>query len=378
MNKIVLKLLVIFTCSTMLLLLLDSFYRKAYTDHYESPKNIFPNSEIDEKYTIVKLGNSHAQDGISFEGYKLKALNLSGVAQKFEMDLALLKQHSKEIDEGAVILIAVSPISFSHTAANSQKGFQAGYYGKVSPIFIPHINWGDYIERELMPFSHSVYSMRKKETEKIVKRDRLEREKLEPKKEVATPAAQLATGPVIVSAVKKPVKVLNVPPDKIFYNVEAITDELASASSPQKYIDNVDFIYNKWYHTDEFSPEYFDQNKKDLEQLIAFSLKQKWQPVLITIPVSDDLIDGLLDDYMQVYLYDNLNQVDKKGVEYIDFSNDKRITTNTALFSNADHLSKNGAAIFSYVLLRTLIEKGYISPEADGYNYDPLYVEVYQ
>jgi hypothetical protein len=376
MKKIIVKLVVVFVCASLVLLSFDSYYRKTYNEQYQYPKNIFPNSEIAEKYAIVKLGNSHAQDGISFEGYKLKALNLSGVAQKFETDLALLKQHSQEINEGAVVLIAVTPISFSHTAANSQKGFQAGYYGKVSPVFIPHINWGDYIERELLPFSHAFYSTRKKETEKIVERERLEREKLEVKKIEATPAAQLASSSALASNIKKPIKVLNVPPNKIFYNVEAITAELASPSAAQKYIDNVDFIYNKWYHTDEFNPDYFKQNQEDLEKIIAFSLKQKWQPVLITIPISDDLIDGLLDDYMQVYLYDNLNKVDTQGIEYLDFSADKRITTNTALFSNADHLSKDGAAIFSYLLLRSLIEKGYISPEVDGYNYDPLYVDL--
>lgn len=127
------------------------------------------------------------------------------------------------------------------------------------------------------------------------------------------------------------------------------------------------FMFNKWYYTDEFDPIYFEENRKDLEKLIRYIKKQGWQPVVITIPISAELQNGLLDDYMQKYLYENIEKTDLQGAEYIDFSQHPGLTKNTLWYSNSDHLNKDGATAFSYVLLETLIEKDYLSPESSAY-----------
>ncbi len=156
-----------------------------------------------------------------------------------------------------------------------------------------------------------------------------------------------------------------------FTYVESIEYELAHPRKIPRatYMDNMNFIFNKWYHTEEFDPAYFAYNRRELEKLIAYCLKNNWRPVLITIPVTSILEDGLLDDYKQVYLYDNLAQTDTQGVEYIDFTTRTDFTDNMTFFSNADHLNERGRIVFSYLLLRELIERGYVDPEADVYRY---------
>ncbi len=367
MKEIALKLLLVFGLTALVLICFDFAYRQTYNLDFKIPRNVVKNPPIDEKYRIVKLGNSHTQDGITFEKYKTKSLDLSGVAQRFETDLAVLRQHQNQIDEGAVVLINVSPISFSHTNANTKKGFQAGYYGRVSPLYIPNLNWSDYIESEFLSFARSGHYWRQKYAKKVLDeksagdKSAFERNavKTEP-----TPAPELPPVPLPAASAN------NTPPRDTTFDIDFILANLEKPTKiPGKFENSVNFMYTKWYQTDEFNPDYFAVNKKDLERLIAFCLKQNWKPVLITIPISQELEDGLLDDYKQVYLYDVLSQTDTQGVEYLDFSSDPQIKQNNLWFGNSDHLSKQGAAAFSYFLLQDLIEKGYLPAEVNGYEY---------
>jgi hypothetical protein len=384
MKKLFIKLSILVFCIVAVLLGVQIAYNKIYKLPFQWPENVLPNPKITDKYQIVKVGNSHSLDGITFKGYKMKSLNLASAAQKFEFDLAVLKQYSKQIDKHAVILIDASQISFSHNTDDSQTGFQAIYYRRVSPFFIPRLNISDYIESEFLPFTRVGYFWRKKYAQEITDRISAEEKWIEP---TPTLKPTLQPNPTPIPSAKPTSLQHSLPPptqtlplsatlsaEEYFFNVEAIRNELASPSAKfaDHYMDNMDFTFNKWYHTDEFNPKFFAQNRKNLENLIAYCLQQNWKPVVITVPISQRLKDGLLDDYMQTYLYDNVQKTHLQGVEYIDFGNDTRITKNTSMFSNADHLGHKGAAIFSYELLQKLIEKGYLPKEADEYDYRPL------
>ncbi len=375
MRNIAARLLLIILTSLCIVFLVDGAYRHTYQLSYHWPQNVLVSPPIADKYTLVLLGNSHSGSGITFERYQLKSLDLSGAAQKFETDLALLKQYQNQIADGAVVIINASPISFSHTNANSSKGFQSGYYGRVSPVFIPNLDWGDYIESEFFPFVRSGYYWREKHAltvkDQVAHDEAVAFEQLRAKPTAAEPTpVEKTSAPVPVSGPK-----FAMPVDEIRFNVEHIKQGLANpVKIPKKHEESVNFMFNKWYYTDEFSPEYFAANRRDLEKMIAFCLKHNWRPVIITIPITQELQQGLLPDYLSTYLYQNLDNSNIQNVEYIDFSPDTRITTNNAWFGNADHLNDEGAAAFSYVLLQTLIEKGYLSPAVDDYDYGPLYI----
>jgi hypothetical protein len=388
MKTLFAKLLILSSLVVALLLAVDLVYRRTYNAVYEVPENILISPKIAEPYQLVKVGNSHAQSGIDLTHYNEKSLDLSGVAQRFVFDLALLKQYHQQIDDNAVILIAVTPISFSHRKADRNDGLQGNYYGRLSPFLIPDLKVSDYLQRKVVPFVRAGYLFRRKHTEAVTSRiadeqSRPEPEQKSPEPEQESPepkqkASEKTTSVQPNNALpSKVTRVLNVNTADYYYNVEAIQHELANTTAVETrlYMDNMNFIYHKWYETDEFDPKYFEGNREDLEKLIEYCLEHNWRPVLITIPITHVLQDGLLDDYMQKYLYDNLEKTDLQGVEYIDFSKDERITKNNFLFENADHLNSRGSAIFSYLLLQELIHRGYFSEETDGYDYRPLYVE---
>lgn len=361
-------------------LTLDNYYRNKYGIDYPVAENVLASPEIDDKYEIVKLGSSHAQSGITFDRYNARALDLSGAGQELRYDLAFLKQYSKQIADGAVILITVTPISFSQRRSTREDGLQAIYYGRISPLFIPYLELGDYLQTQFVPFLRAGYLLREENSRLI--EERLSEEKAGSyRDEAEREAARAAVGerPRLIADVllgkgeEFESESAKAPPRANWYfSVTKIEAEMATSSAGpvDKLDESMHLMFAKWYNKEDFSPESFEQNRQDLERIIDYSLKHDWQPVVITIPISEVLEDGLADDYKQVYIYDNIAKADLQGVEYWDYSADGEFPKDkTKLFGNSDHLNEYGAAMFSYFLLRRLVDGGYLPEWVDGYDY---------
>lgn len=376
MKKFILQLLLLAFFSLLLIVSFDFFYRRSFHRQYQWPEAFLLSPRIAEPYELVKVGNSHPQSGLDFSHYKIKSLDLTGAAQRFSFDLAMLKQHRQQIKPGAIILLAVTPLSFSHRPADQNDGLQGNYYRQMSPFLIPHIKWSNYFQTQITPFVRSGYLWRQ-EVKKTVE-DRLSLEQRNPELDKVVPKASPLMVPT--SENSKVVKILTVDSDNYFYNVEAIKQEIAdhTPEDPRRLQDNMNFVYHKWNETDEFGQQYFAENRHDLEKLILYCQEQGWRPVLLTLPISQILLDGLQDDYMDVYLYQNLAKMDLHAVEYLDYSANTGMSDDILFFENADHLSKNGAKVFSYLLLQDLIQQGYLDASVDNYNYGPLYQTVLQ
>ncbi len=161
MKYILARLLLLTVVVVATLLLVDTVYRDIYELEYPQLGPLWKHPAIEEPYEIVKVGNSHAADGITFEFYNLRGLELAGVAQRFRFDRVLLQQYENQIADGAVILIDVSHISFSHRKADQSDGMQGNYYGRVSPFLIPDLKVSDYLQTTVAPFIRAGYSWRK-------------------------------------------------------------------------------------------------------------------------------------------------------------------------------------------------------------------------
>lgn len=355
-----------------ILALVEQWYVQVLHQPNDLPRALLPAAEISEPYQLVITGNSHAQSGITTEAFNIRALNLTGVAQRFRFDLALLKQHRRQIAPNATVLITVTPLSFSHRPADRHDGLQGNYYGRLSPFLIPDLKLRDYLQVEIFPQLRSGFLLRQNHAIKV--RDRVAAS--EKWAEATPPPSQTAANVVPIKAKRQ--LVMRPHRDQMFFNVEAIEAELATPSAwPTKTIEeNTHFVYHKWYETDEFGPQHFNLNQKELEQLIRYVQKQGWRPLLITLPVSHQLEETLLDDYMEKYLYQNLSQIKKDGVAYWDFSRETNLAHHPLLWGNADHLNNDGAKIMSYLLLQKLIAGNYVPTTADSYDYEPLYTWI--
>ncbi len=364
MIKLICKLILITLASFLIILIFDFSYRKITNkEPFEIKIKLWRNKEKEERFKIVGLGNSHANDGFDFSHYNAKAINLGSVAQRFKLGTALLKQYKNQIDKNAIIIIDVSHISFSHEALDINDSLQEQFYDSMNPFFIPKLNLGNFLKKQIFPFTLTFNDIRKDYNKKLVDEESERNKKDFQNREIKNQLSEKNTKEELI-------KIINA--DANFYNVSIIELALQNPQLKSYYqpIDNMDFIFNKWYHTKEFDKKYFKQNIKDLEELISYINKNNWKAVLITIPVREVLEEGLLDDYKQIYLYDNLAKIRTKNYQYFDYTKNKSFTQNDLFFSNADHLSKNGAKVFNYLLIQDLIAQSYLEKEVDGYEYD--------
>ncbi len=333
--------------SFVIVLCVDLFYKNTQNLEYHLPKNIFPKPEIAETYHFVKVGNSHSQDGIDLQLLKVQTLDLSGVAQRFETDLAVLRHYEKQIAKDAIILIPVTPISFQHTAANSRKGFQSGYYGRVSPFLIPHLNWADYIESEFLPFARIGMNIRKDVAADVQKRVSAEEGR-------AFDLAQNASDADLVQNAASTDALVNTFGPATPGATNPIAD--SSPKCVEKDLTESSYrMYEKWNHTDEFDASYFLTNRKDLEAVIDFAVSKNWKPVLVTIPISATLQDILQDDFFETNVYENLRLTDTQFTPYFDYTAHQNIAEYSCYFGNSDHLNADGAEVFTRILLDDLI-----------------------
>lgn len=339
----------------LLSVIVNYFYFCAYDMKYQLPRNFLPLPGIAQRYELVSLGNSHSQEGLTFKKYNLKSLPLSSVAQSFEYDYALLRMNANQIKKNAIIIIVVSPISFSQNIPKDDDIVNTQYYdGRLSPFLIPHFKPSEYMQIEIAPFTRAGYLLRQQYSKKA--------------EETAfqTFATQWKTPPPVI--VEPPPPNRNSNPT---FNVQQIQVELNAppATSDAQFMGSVRFMTNKWYNSGGFSVDSFDANRKDLEKIVNYSLEHNWRPVLVTLPISQALLNNLGPGFLKKYIYDNVKKTNLKGLDYFNFADDTRITQDKYLYSNSDHLNPKGAAIMSYLLLQKLIQKGYLPKSADGYDY---------
>lgn len=349
----------------------DHFYRQAYNRDYKPPQNVLPMPEIAEKYDVVRLGNSHADDGLTFERYKnIKPLGLSSLAQTYEYDLAMLKMYTNQIEDNAVIIINVSPISFSQIKLDGKKNVNTQYYdGRLSPFLIPNLHIGDYIQTQFIPFVRSGYLWRtehaKTTKEKAMSTFAEKFETLNQPSVTPSPAGAPSEDPVAREIIRSEIPTFNVE------EIQAILHAEPEPSS-DRLIESTSFMVDKWNKTDGFHTKYFETNRKDLQAILDYSVEHGWRPVLVTYPINQVLLDELGPNYLEDYIHSNLRQVNLYNSPYINFAANRQLTENRYLFINSDHLNKKGALITSYLLLQELIDMKYLPKEADGYDYTPL------
>lgn len=379
MIKVTLKLLIVIFFALVLAVGLDVVYRKKFNLQYNWPRNILPYGSIEKKYDLVVLGNSHAQEGITLKKYRIKSLPLAAVAQSFEYDFAMLKMHSKQINKNAIILINVSPISFSQNKPANRADVNMNYYdGRLSPIYIPKLKIGDYLQIQILPFTRSVYLWRK-ELNKLSKDAAMDTfvQNWKNKNPEVIPAP-IITETLLPRVSTAPMKIVKKERNyEETFNVYEINDELNApfATSDAKLNESVRFMVEKWEKSGGFSKESFSPNARDLQDIINYCLSKNWRPVLITIPINQKLVESMGSNFLDEYIYRNIKTINDKNIPYLNFAEDKRLINDKFLFGNSDHLNKKGAAIFSYVLLRKLIEEKFLPESVDGYDYSkPIYL----
>ena len=91
-----------------------------------------------------------------------------------------------------------------------------------------------------------------------------------------------------------------------------------------------------------------------LYEMIAICREKGATPILVTTPFLSEYTDRVqegIPDFLDEF-YGIIDQVVKDtGVEYYDYSMDERFQNEYSLFMNSDHLNKEGARVFTNILM---------------------------
>ena len=261
-----------------------------------------------QEVNIGNLGSSHgaydfAYDSITNKGYA--CFNFANTSQSYDYDYAVLKEFGNYMTDGSVLFIPVSYFSFNNEVTNSTEAeaMSIRYYHFLSPQNIPDYNL--YVDI------------------------------------VTTRLPILSAGEDILQIFPRLNTVLTAHAANDGINVDEFIRQAQNRYS--RHFDNKD---------EYFLPERIE----NLHDIINYCREHDITPVLITTPFSKYYNDLVSQDFLEEF-YVTINRISHDtSVSYYDYSHDERFNDNLEYFSDADHLTEEGAAYFTDILWNEVTE----------------------
>lgn len=301
--RFLLKCILIPAAAVLIILALDKPYKVIDDQEYQDLQKF---DMLGREYWEIQIGNmgsSHGAYDFSYEDIMEKGyicFNFANPSQTFNYDYAILKEYGQYMDyDRSVLFIPVSYFSFNNEVVNNTEAeaLSVRYYRILSPKNVP--DYDPYVD--LVTHRVPILSA----GEDIIK--------LFPKLDTALTAHAIGDG------------------------VDEATFNRWAQERYSRHFDNKD---------EYFMPERIDE----LYDMIAYCRENEIIPVLITTPFSKPYLDLVSQDFLQEF-QDTVNKVaSDTDVNYYDYSHDERFYANLVHFSDADHLTEEGALYFTDIL----------------------------
>lgn len=300
--RFALKCILIPAAAVLIILGLNQPYRKINDQNYN---DLLKFDTLGREYWEVHIGNlgsSHGAYDFDYSRIQERGLicfNFANTSQSYNYDLAILHEYGQYMETNSVLFIPVSYFSFNNEVVNSTEAqaMSIRYYRCLSPENIP--DYDPYVD--LVTHKLPILSAGKD----IVK--------LFPRLNTVLTAHAAGDG----------------------IDEEAFVR--AAADRYRRHFDNKD---------EYFMPERIEE----LRGIISYCKEHKITPVLITTPFSKPYIDLISQDFLQEFQDTVTGIAADMDVSYYDYSHDERFYGNLVHFSDADHLTEEGAAFFTDIL----------------------------
>lgn len=290
-------------------------YRYKNTNYYKEMNDLGKFREIPYDIQIVNLGNSHANIGIVYpDNTNMKGYNLALDSQPFEYDYYILDYYADHLSDGATVII---PISYFD------------WYYRYEEIFMG----------EISTYNERYYSILDKEH--IMNYD-LSKDILYNHFALLTAGKNIG---YIFEDIPKMAKGVN---NQIVADIDQVADRK----------------YESWTKEvmarDSQERETYEQkNTYYLKKMLDYCYEQGFQPVLVTLPVTDQLDSRFSEEFKNDF-YQNCTEIleEYEGLRYFNYIRREEFSGNLNYFLNADHLNAVGANAFSERLFLDLKEAG--------------------
>lgn len=294
-------------------------YRKSslYSKYFHFVNKL---KKVPENLQIVNLGTTGAYYAFDYLKCKFTGMNMAIYTQPFSYDLKLLQKYEKNINKKAVILITIEYPIFLFP--NIPKG-RLEVYNQFNKIVKPDkktlrqwflINCFQLFPFLIHKYYTSIFNMIYLESTngKINHFTRRERQQ------------------IVDDKIKN------------WWKAAGMKDKELKGSQLTVSIKNR-----------------LRQSQLNLNELLNFCKDKNWKPVLIMLPYSQDINNRLEKPLLDKICYNNLTSFLEKGILFLDYSHDLRLSS-ADLYMDMEYLNENGRAVFSEIVFRDLMEKGYI------------------
>lgn len=303
--RFALKCILIPAAAVLVIFLLNRPYKKIDEQKYmEFMKYDTVGREYCEIH-IANLGSSHGAsdfiydtvEGITARGFI--CFNFANTSQTFDYDYAMLKEFGENLVHGCVLFIPVSYFSFNNEVVNASEAqaMSLRYYHFLSSENIPDYDLYVDIITNRLPI--------------------------------------LSAGEDIM---------------KLFPNINPVL----TAHAANEGVDVEEFArraqerYSRHFdHKDEY---FLPERIEELYAIIGYCKEHEITPVLVTTPFSSYYNDLVSQEFLQQFRETVTTIATDTGINYYDYSHDERFGGNLQYFSDSDHLSGEGAALFMNIL----------------------------
>ena len=301
--RFLLKCILIPAVAVLIILALNKPYKKIDDQSY---LDLLKFDMLGREYWEIQIGNmgsSHGAYDFSYEDIMNRGyvcFNFAEPSQTYNYDYAILMEYGQYMDSGrSVLFIPVSYFSFNNEVVNSTEAeaLSVRYYHILSPENIP--DYSPYVDL------------------------------------VTHKAPILSAGEDIIKLFPKPDTALTAHAEG-----DGVDEEAFSQWAQERYSRHFD---NK--------DEYFMTERIDeLYDIIEYCRENEINPVLITTPFSKPYLDLVSQDFLQEFQDTVVKIASDTDVSYYDYSHDERFYANLGYFSDADHLTEEGALYFTHIL----------------------------
>jgi hypothetical protein len=284
-------------------------YRYKKTNYYKNQfidvQKFCGKDPIPQYLEVVNVGSSQPVFAFDYAESGMKGMNWAIRPQTFEFDLLILKQYHSCLQKNAFMLIPVCPFSFfAHSCFDKTK-----YYSINTPIGLFNLSFLDRIKRRY---------------------------------------------PAIAAGVNLKRIIRDIPPDnslKIEYN--PLTDAEMELDA-QRWIDvwlrkfslkSIDNIVVSVKHKNDIQA-----NITILREMIDFCLMHNYRPIVIIMPVSEELTNLIPLPFVKKYILENIRQANSAGIPVFNYWGEKQFT-NSVFFLNALLFNMKGRKKFTKTTL---------------------------
>lgn len=294
------------------LFFLSMCHKKLDKNDYECVKKF---QNIPEQIEIFNCGNSHGLYGFCYDDIRDKScFNFGLVSQSLDYDYRLLRQYQDNLAEGGIMFISISYFSLFGKDEIERENFESlnrRYYRILSPRYIK----GFSVKEELLVNTFSImgtadniiYDIMTGEERGRISRDLWEQNLLESSREA----------------------------------IDADAESACERHMAERIDGTGNWILNQ-------------NNMEALYDIIELCREKNITPVLVTTPYLHEYIEAIKSEFPDFFsvFYGLVEEIKKEtGVVYHDYSGDIRFKDKYGLFFSVDHLNRQGALLFTSIVL---------------------------